>query len=212
MEALILLEFLLIGIICGIFSSTPPGPINLFIADSVLSGKKFNTKSFLGGIILIDMVFALIAVWGYYTFLEGTDFGYYLAVFGGILLILLGAHGVKQTLKPKIDEKAGNKFSNTTFFLKGVLLMVSNPGFLAFWVIVANQIDSIAIHEISTLRTFPFLLGIGLGDLLWFILFIRLLRFGTEKMSLRIIGKLRIGISVTMILLGLFTLGKTLLT
>lgn len=211
MEALILIEFLILGVICGVFSSTPPGPINLLIADSVLGGKKINIKSFLGGIILIDMIFALIAIWGYYTFLEGTNFGYYLAIFGGLLLMILGAFGLKQTLNPEVDKKTDDRFSNTTFFLKGILLMVSNPGFLAFWVIVANQIDQIALHEITTLRTFPFLIGIGLGDLIWFILFIRLLRFGAGKMSFNIIGKTRLGISVLMILLGGFTMIKTLL-
>lgn len=209
MEALILLEFLVIGIVCGIFSSTPPGPINLLIADSVLSGQKIKLKSFLSGIILIDALFALLAFWGYNVFLEGTDISFYLSLFGGFILIILGAFGIYQNFSTKpVKEKT--QFGHTTFFLKGVLLMVSNPGFIAFWLVVANQIDFLAFHKVNTLRTIPLILGVALGDLLWFILFIRLLRFGKGKMNHLLIPKLRLIISSLLIVLGCYAIYKCL--
>ena len=207
MEAFILLEFLIIGTICGIFSSTPPGPINLLIADIVLSGKKIKLKSFLTGIILADALFALLAFWGYSTFLEGTDFTFYVSLFGGFVLIILGVVGIYSTFSPKpVKEKP--KFAKSTFFVKGMLLMIANPGFLAFWVIVANQIGSFSWHPITNLRTIPLVIGVALGDLIWFILFIRLLRFGKGKMSQLFIPKLRIFISSLLVLIGFYALYK----
>ena len=207
MEAIILLEFLLIGTVCGIFSSTPPGPINLLIADTVLGGQKIKLKSFLSGIIIVDALFALLAFWGYSAFLEGTDFSFYLSLFGGFVLIILGVLGIYSTLSTKaIKEKT--QFGKSTFFVKGLLLMIANPGFLAFWVIVANQIGSFSWHPITNLRTITLVIGVALGDLIWFILFIRLLRFGKGKMNHLFIPKLRLFISSLLILIGLYALYK----
>lgn len=207
MEALILLEFLLIGTVCGIFSSTPPGPINLLVADSVLSGQKIKLTPFLSGIILIDALFALLAFWGYNVFLEGTNFSFFLSLFGGIVLIFLGGLGIYQNIYGK-EEKKKDQFGGSTFFLKGVLLMISNPGFIAFWVVVANQISFLAFHPVTSIRTIPLILGVGVGDLIWFILFIKLLRFGRGKMKHNFIPKLRLIISSLLIILGFYAIYK----
>ena len=58
----------LAAFIGGFFSSTPLGPINLWIVDSALTPETQRTiKPFVVGVVLADACFATIAILGYHT-------------------------------------------------------------------------------------------------------------------------------------------------
>lgn len=208
MEYLILF---LAAIFCGILSSTPPGPINLLIADHIFSGKRIQMLPFLSGIIIADVFYALLAFLGYYILLEGTDFGYYMAAVGGVVLALFGGFTLYQVLTEVGAND--NLHSNETphlegfkLFFKGLLLCGTNPGFFVFWVAIAAQFKEYGFSDLSPLNLSLIVLGITLGDLLWFMGYIKVLRRSADKLSTKFVKYLRLIISVVLVCLGIVAL------
>lgn len=208
-----LLLLLPISIICGILSSTPPGPINLYIADQVLNSKKVPFLPLLSGIIIADVFYAFLAFFGYYTFFKDLTFGPILVAIGGLFLIFLGV----STLM-KVNEKTEDEDRNVidhphqgVSFMKGLMLCGTNPGFLVFWLFIASQFKQYGLGEISLLSGLIILKGIAIGDLLWFQLFIRLLKKGADAVNSGVITLMRGGIAIILIGIGLYTIYNALL-
>ena len=106
--------------------------------------------------------------------------------------------------KDPIVRNAG--VSTAGQFMKGVLLCGINPGFIVFWVYVASQIQS---HELSTFtvgEVFALLVGVGLGNILWFRLYIWILHLGSARFKHHVLRYIRVGISLLLIALGAFTM------
>ena len=55
----------LLGLVAGFISATPPGPINLLLANSIFAGRSESHRYFLGGVLLADAAFATLACLGY---------------------------------------------------------------------------------------------------------------------------------------------------
>lgn len=220
MEVVSFLLFLLsLGIGFGIISSTPLGPINLLVAENFLSEQKVKTIPFLNGVIIIDAIFGYFTFWGFETILSEYDLlSSGIGIFGGLCIILLGVIGLYQIFSKKeakvksIDiNKSIFLKSSSASFTKGLILCGSNPGFIAFWGWVAynaknwsaNLFPEFVITEFNLLL---FSFGIIVGDFIWFGFFIWILKKGAKKYSDTLLNKVRLLISVALVLLGIYTL------
>lgn len=220
MEFTAFLLFLLgLGILFGVISSTPLGPINLLVAENFLSAKKIKIIPFLIGVILIDSIFGYFTFWGFETIFSKYDLlGAGIGIFGGLCIILLGAVGLYQLLSKKegkVKSVAIKKSiflkSSTASFTKGFILCGSNPGFIAFWGWVAYNAKNWSAsifpeHNITEINLLLFSVGIVLGDFIWFGFFIYLLKKGAKKYSDSLLYKVRLIISLALIILGIYTL------
>lgn len=225
MSILFFAFLLLLGIGFGIISSTPLGPINLLVAENYLSKPKIKIKPFLFGVILIDSIFGYITFLGYEKFLsDAPKIGMGIGLFGGACIVLLGIVGIYQLYKKPVDSKSTKQVIKKSIFLKsssasfgkGFILCGSNPGFIAFWGWVAFNAEDWASklfpgYPINYFNLILFSLGIILGDFLWFGFFIKILKKGAKKYSDSILNKIRLVISIALILLGLFTIMSSLL-
>ncbi len=204
------------GIGSGFISSTPLGPINLLIADHYLARPRLAVIPFIIGIILADIVIAFLAFWGYHTFVEDASVSSYVAVIGGIIVVALGVIGLTGALKSKqnaievhedLPKTAGKKSFD---FIKGIILCVLNPGLWAWWFLMAGFLQSIIDkffgidYDFHSYFYLLVLLGVLLGEILWFIFFIRLLKIGAQKFSNKILFYIRFSISVIIVLIGLY--------
>lgn len=208
-----LISLLFIGLIFGFISSTPLGPINLLVAENYFEGKKIKIKPFLFGVIVVDVVFAYLAFWGYHRFLSETNVGFGIQLIGSIAIIALGALGLIQLFKknqPKLNKKhlsnspAGN-------FIKGALLCGSNPGFIIYWIWVAGRIkdwitELFPLQEINIFNSLLINVGVVLGDFIWFMVFIYFLKLGAKKMKSNLLFYVRLTISIFLIILGISSL------
>jgi threonine/homoserine/homoserine lactone efflux protein len=202
------------AIFCGIISSTPPGPINLLIADRILSNRKSSYVAFLSGIISIDILFAILAFWGYYQFFSESNFGVGLSISASIFLILLGAISVKNAIKSEEELSPRGSQTRSSFvkdYITGFFLCGSNPGFLVWWVFVATKFKSLGLIELDAWLMLIIAIGIAVGDLIWFVLYIKLLKIGRNKIGKGSIKKLRIVVAILLILLGIITLSEVLM-
>lgn len=204
-----------IGTLAGFLASTPFGPINLLIAHSVLSGKSQGFTPFLTGVILTDIFFAALAFLGWASFFSQKELTSEWEIAGGFLIIALGGYFLKQSLS-KEQLKSENyapvapsirfKIKAIRDFLKGVVLCGVNPGFILFWVFVASQIQKFNISDMSYLDTTFLLIGVALGNILWFWFYLTILKYGSRKFSSHIIKYIRIAISLVLVVLGIFTI------
>lgn len=212
-----------LGIGFGVISSTPLGPINLLVAENYLSKPKIQIIPFLFGVIIIDSIFGYLTFLGFDRFLtESPEIGTGIGVFGGLSIILLGVVGAYQLLRKKESKSSTKKRKKSIFFKlplasfgKGFVLCGSNPGFIAFWAWVAYNAQGWITKLFPTVNVNHFNLvlfsvGIIIGDLLWFGFFIHLLKKGAKNYNASILIKIRLIISFTLIILGIYTLVESI--
>lgn len=197
---------LLIGALCGFISSSPPGPINLIVADSVVGERKLHRTSFLAGVIVAELILAGIAFWGFQSLLQGPLFQQWAPIVGGAFVIGLGVAGLfsYQGKKKEGIEKEGHSHRQKGGdLLQGLFLCGSNPAFLLFWIYIMSALSYSGVSEGVPLKSLYLLLGISLGNMIWFILFITLLRKGAGWVEGKHFRLFRKGVSMALILLGL---------
>ncbi len=201
--------FLLAGLVSGFCSSAPLGPINIWVADATISKQRHKISWFLFGVVFVDIIFAALAAWGYYSVLQDESVANWLPLVGGIFLILLGLSGIFRKdspgrLKPEaFFLKQYQRFKN---FGLGAFLCGSNPAFLLFWIFVVNQLDLRIGIKPDVLQLLMFLLGVGLGDLIWFNVFIRFVAKGIDLLNPRYIQFLRASISFIFLIFGCYAI------
>lgn len=196
----------LVGLICGFCSSSPLGPINLWVVDSTLDKKSSRDRRwFITGVVTTDICLAAIAFWGYFVLFHGGKASLLLGVLGGCFLVIVGAagiirqHGLLWQKRAAVSRKPSDPFKNLIF---GVFMCGSNPAFLMFWVFVANIIGGKINGSPTAMSSMLYLLGIGIGDVAWFSLLIALANKGIEIMNPRLIKLLRLAISGAFIVFG----------
>lgn len=200
------IALILTGTICGFFSSSPPGPINLLVADSVLNERPLHRSAFIGGVILAELALAALAFWGFREFLQGPVFDRWIPVVGGGFVAGLGIIGFFSRAgkrDPAREQKRGAGRKRSGAFLQGLFLCGSNPAFLLFWIYVMSAVNYMRLSEGVPFSNLFILVGIAIGNALWFTLFLRVLHKGAGRMGENPIPWLRKGISLILILLGL---------
>ncbi len=207
-------SLIVFGILFGFISSTPLGPINLLVANHYLSHKKLAIVPFIFGIILADLLLAFVAFMGFQSLLEGSKITAWVGAIGGVLVIVFGVLGIVAAFNNKDTSKenevtlavSAKKISGD--FFKGMALCGLNPGLLVYWVAIASlqqgMFEDLFEEHITLgpLLVIILLIGITLGEILWFVFFIKILKYGAKKFSDKILFYLRTVISGILILLG----------
>ncbi|HIE65988.1 MAG: hypothetical protein ABGX83_05960 [Nitrospira sp.] len=190
------LLLLMVGVISGIISSLPIGPTNLWIANALLPPKKprLNLFCFVSAITLMDTLYALIAFWGYYSYLRETAFGVGLGFAVALGLMALGFYEIydsKRQAKSEQGTVSPNSPSKIVgdFFL-GILLG-ANPTFILYWLAVAHACNDFGIDHLDTGLALVICLGVVFGDALWYGGLITLLERGLQLISSTFIIRLR---------------------
>jgi L-lysine exporter family protein LysE/ArgO len=204
------LALLAIGATCGFCSSAPLGPINIWIADQTLANKRNKLSWFLSGVIAADIIFASIAAWGYYEFFQNGVVKTWLPLIGGSFLILLGLSGFRKTKTTQLETNVVflHKNRSLTSFSLGAFLCGSNPAFLLFWIFVFNQVDLRLSANPDTFQLLIFLIGVALGDLIWFRIFIHLISKGMNLLKPKIILYIRFTISAMFFAFGAYVIAQ----
>jgi len=212
-DLLFILPIMLIGAVSGFASATPIGPINLWVADATLAGRRKTMIWFLAGVIIADLAYAMIAVFGYFTLFSGSTLAQVLGILGGIALMGLGIYSFREqrqlTDRPMSFPKADN-FHSLQYFVSGFMICGANPAFLMFWVFISNLLSDHLIDHLSIVTLSGFLVGIATGDVLWFRLFSYLVKRGVNFLKPKTLRPLRVVIAFAFILMGALSIFQTL--
>lgn len=201
---LMIFKYFLFGTLSGFLSSTPLGPINLWVVDHKLSkSPRTSLFLFLTAVIMVDMAFACFSLWGHFELLEESSEIKWAGILSGCFTAALGFILIRKALKPNIDRNPNIKLNNYSSIIQGFVLTAANPAFLLFWLYVANQImlridNSLSFHELLV-----FLLGVMVGDILWFTLFSLILSKLSKNSQDSTLQRVRMAVGMIFLCLGL---------
>ena len=207
----------LAGFLGGFSSSSPLGPINFLVVQFTLLGQTSRLPPFLGGVILVDVTFGLLALLGVSTLELPKPIELAIGIGGGIFLVGLGIVYLRSSLTKGDSQESPfikqDQQSRVRDFLTGVLLCGANPGFLLFWIFVISAVQSRISFDISVVTASCFAGGIILGDGLWFWLIHRATRATKNWLSESGLKWLRITVGSLILGSGLFAIvNMTMLT
>lgn len=181
-DLLSLSMFLLAGLVSGFCSSSPLGPINLWLVEAVIQDTLKSLRWFLLGVIIVDLVFAGLAIWGYYEYLEDSPYLKPIQIGAGLFLVGIGVFSLLKLMgKPDKEVTEGASPPSGGWLRHMVLGMTicgSNPGFLMFWLFVVNFMNRSLDLSFTLPGNLLFILGVALGDALWFGLLVKIVKKG----------------------------------
>jgi threonine/homoserine/homoserine lactone efflux protein len=194
----------IVGFVIGFFSSIPVGPINIAVMMKGLSGKTGQGFMIGAGSGWMDFVYCAAAMFGISSLNSNpnVDLIFQIATFA-----IFFSFGIKTTFfkiretKPsKSEESPGYK----RYFLLGIVLYLSNPSFIAYWITVAGIIHGYHILAVSAYNNLFFALGTGFGTTVWFFILLELVEKQKMKLDKALIEKITRGFGIILLLISLF--------
>lgn len=199
------------GMLAGLVTALPIGPTNLWLAQSMLPpAKPFrNILSFIVGLIFLDAFYASLAFWGYTLWIKESGYNSAVGLAAGAGLLAIGIAGLLSFARePKLETRSSEgagAVSCVKDFLFG-LLLGSNPAYIAYWIGVARMAESYGSIDLGPWNFYLIFAGIVLGDVLWYSLFLLLLKRVAVRISPVFARRSRVLISLVFIVFGLMVL------
>lgn len=140
--------------------SIPPGSINISTLQYAITKRVKAAYSFAAASALTEYLYAAIAVRFQIYLTENASISQYFQVITGSVLILLGLLNLfKKAVKAK-DETKGEK---RNAFKKGVLLSLTNPLSIPFWLMVTGYLQSMNWVALTDQNFYIYVAGVSTG-------------------------------------------------
>ena len=172
----------IVGFIIGFFTSLPIGPINIAVMMKGLSNKTGQGLMIGAGSGWMDFVYCSAAMFGISSLNSNPKVELVFKIASFVIFLFIG---IKTTFfKPpeaapsKSEESPGFK----RYFLLGIVLYLSNPSFIPYWITVAGVIHGYHILAVSAYNNLFFALGTGVGTTASFFTLLELVK--KQKMRL----------------------------
>jgi threonine/homoserine/homoserine lactone efflux protein len=193
-----------LGFVVGFFSSLPIGPINIAVMMKGLSNKTGQGLMIGGGSGWMDFVYCAAAMFGLSTFNSNPKVDLIFKIASFVVFFSIGvktAFFKRREAKPtRSEESPGFK----RYFLLGIVLYLSNPSFIAYWITVAGIIHGYHILAVSAYNNFFFALGTGMGTTAWFFILLELVEKQKMKLDRAKIEKITRVFGVVLLLISIF--------
>lgn len=199
----------LVSLIVGFTASAPIGPVNLWAGQLLISRGRKYVQWFLLGVILVDLTYVFLGFWSYF-FLTGDGylpFGKTWEIIGGIFIMMIGLASLAKNQKKAKENKLYRQthFQPLKVLFTGAALCASNAMLFIMWFFIAKTYAAYGLVSNTPLRLTIVLMGVLVGDVVWFSFFVRLVKKGLTKLRPININRLQKLIAVSLILFGLFT-------
>lgn len=122
-----------LGILLGLSTLLFIGPVFFYLLKSTLEDGFKAGIAVAVGIIVGDIICVLLALYGFSAFFEAPENQKWIALVGGVLLLLFG---VKYVIKPSLEDpkkKLIKSKSNFVYFINGFLINFINPFVFGVW-------------------------------------------------------------------------------
>ncbi|MFO7842488.1 MAG: LysE family transporter [Bacteroidales bacterium] len=161
------IEFLVKGIIVGFLASIPLGPVGVLCIQRTINKGRISGLFSGMGAATVDSFFALVAALGLtfiINFIEEQQF--YIQLFGGGVLIFLGARIFNTNPIQQIRRHRRKKNKLVEDFLSVLFLTLSNPLAVFLFVAAFAGIGLVTTKD-SSFKSSLIIAGVFLGALLW---------------------------------------------
>jgi len=170
---------LLIAFSVSFIGSIPPGTINLRAAQYAMQGRKEAAIYFALAAVLIEFVYALIAVRFQIFLTSNLELNFWFKVVSGSILIFLGL----VNLFKKPQQKSPSSFKERrSAFAKGTLMALANPLSIPFWLMVTAYLDAMSWINLDNHNFWIYVIGISTGT---FTLLLIVVYFGNKFQQLQ---------------------------
>lgn len=195
---------ILIGIFLGICTLAFIGPVLFYLLRSSFESGYKAGIAVASGIITGDIICVLLAFFGASEFFENPDNQRWIALAGGLILIIIG---IKYVLKPKLSTEVDKKYSTKKlgkYFINGFLINFINPFVFLVWFGYATYCRSKLDSESEVLIALIFtLITIFTTDILKAFFAERLLKLvkpNILKIVFKVFGIIMIAFAIRLIL------------
>ncbi len=201
------ITLLFAAIFAGFVASVPVGPVNLWIAHKLLQNRYAPVIFFVFGVIVIDLLYVSAGFVAYFFVAESINIGKFWHILGGLLMTGIGLMSlVKNRKKIKEDTSyPAPQYQKLRFFLIGILLCASNVALSVLWFFIAGLFDYYQLAISNTSHLITVIVGVAIGDLIWFYAYIFGLKKGSRLLPTLSTSRLQTLIALALIVFGLFT-------
>jgi threonine/homoserine/homoserine lactone efflux protein len=197
----------LAAVLAGFVASVPIGPINLWIAHRLLQNRKAPVSYFVLGVILIDLIYVGLGFITYFFVSSQMSIDKFWHILGGLLMTGIGIMSLLKNSKKIRQQSSEEKISSQKipFLLTGIFLCASNVALSVLWFFIASIFDYYQLALQSPYQLLLILLGVGLGDIAWFYVYMLAIRHGSHFLPSISTHRLQTLIALALIVFGLFT-------
>lgn len=162
-----------VAFIFSFIGTIPPGSLNLIILQLGFNQKVKIAWRFASAACIIEYFYAWIAVKFEALITSSPLIVENIELIAAVVMTSLGVLSLLSALKP---SKFTEKFNNSGF-RRGIVLSILNPLVLPFWVGTTAYLKGMKWIDLSTsARLHAYLVGVSLGSLALFVMFIYLAR------------------------------------
>ena len=194
----------IVGFVIGFFSSIPIGPINIAVMMKGLSNKTGQGLMIGAGSGWMDFVYCAGAMFGLSTLNSNPKVDLVFRIASFVIFFSYGIRTaffkIREAKLAKSEEASGFK----RYFLLGIILYLSNPSFIAYWITVAGIIHGYHILAVSAYNNLFFALGTGVGTTAWFFVLLELVEKQKMKLDAPMIEKITRVFGVILLLISVF--------
>ena len=201
----------LAGAIIAISFSAPPGPVTLETIRRGLRGGFGPALRVQFGSIIGDMTWCIAALIGLAPLVQIGVIRTVLGVVGVILLVYLGAMGIRDAFKPsplEISDRDGGKKGS---FRTGMAISMANPMAVGYWLSVGGALVASGIVGNTPAQTASFVSGFLGGTFLWAFVMAFAVRWGKKILNPLAFRAITFTCGAIMIVFG-FTLASQMFT
>ena len=158
-----LLSTFLVGLFFSYIGSIPPGMINISVLQLSIQNKKAAAISFSLAAIIVEFIYAAIAVRFQIFINQNTSITEYFQLITASVLVILG---LANFIRKKGEIRKVSKGEKRNAFKRGTLISLANPLAIPFWIAVTAYLQSMNWIWLEGFYFWWYISGISIGTFL----------------------------------------------
>lgn len=154
------------GVLLGLGAAVPIGPVNVEIARRTLAGGFLCGFALGCGAVTVDVTYAALTSLSLTRFLDNQGLRLPLLIAGAAILLYLGVMCIAGAVRASRAQEGSSQVANVSLhrsYMTGLLMTLSNPMTLAFWLVAVP-----AAGAKSAGNSLPLVCaGVFLGTIAW---------------------------------------------
>lgn len=204
-----MLSYLFLGLLIGVLSGIPIGPVNVAVLDTAYRHTLRRAIAVSLGGAVGDGLYSMLGILGVGPYLDQhPSIPPFLYGGSGIVLLIYGIMTVRSKPSPAVTEvKARSDQPSRELwsgFVLGVVLILLNPAALVTWVIIIGSF----MQGISSTEGVGATIGISVGSFVWFSGVAYLSHKGKQVLGGKAVHTVTRVVGVLLIGYSLYTIGK----
>ena len=176
-----MLQILAQGMLVGLALAAPVGPINIEIVRRGLAGG-FLSGWLVGiGAMTADVIFCALIVTGVAQIADSPRLRVPMYIAGAVVLIYLGVNGLRSVITGRAVD--ADPASGTRSFATGLLMAVSNPMGIVYWLSIGSALIASAIAAAGPGAGPVLVAGVFTGITAWVTFLAGLTKLGRSHVS-----------------------------